>query len=91
MDFYDGMDSVNLTGKKAAVFGSCDSSYPLYGAAVDILIEKLRERGAEVDLHGLKVELTPDEEEGEAGRAFGKKFVAFLKKSIILLNIDFNR
>ena len=39
------MDSIDLTGKKAAVFGSCDSAYPKYGVAVDILIEKLKERG----------------------------------------------
>lgn len=79
LDFYDEMDSINLTGKKAAVFGSCDSAYPHYGAAVDILMEKLNERGAEVYPHGLKVELSPGEEEEEACRTFGKKFVSFLK------------
>lgn len=83
LDFYDEMESINLTGKKAAVFGSCDSAYPQYGAAVDILMEKLRERGAEVYPHGLKIELTPEKEEEEACRTFGKKFVTFLRTSIV--------
>jgi flavodoxin I len=83
LDFYEDMDNVNLAGKKAAVFGSCDSAYPQYGAAVNILMEKLRDRGAEVYPHGLKVELSPDKEEEKACRTFGKKFVAFLKTPII--------
>lgn len=74
LDFYDKLDSVDLTGKKAAVFGSCDSSYEKYGAAVDILIEKLQERGAEVVLEGLKVELTPTNEEKQLCIAFGRNF-----------------
>ncbi|EMT45969.1 MULTISPECIES: flavodoxin [Anoxybacillus] len=74
LDFYDELDDVNLTGKKAAVFGSCDSSYEKYGAAVDILIEKLQERGAEVVLEGLKVELTPTNEEKQLCIAFGRNF-----------------
>ncbi len=74
LDFYDELDDVDLTGKKAAVFGSCDSSYEKYGAAVDILIEKLQERGAEVVLEGLKVELTPTKEEKQLCIAFGRNF-----------------
>ncbi|WP_257351023.1 flavodoxin [Pseudalkalibacillus decolorationis] len=83
LNFYDEMESINLTGKKAAVFGSCDSAYPQYGAAVDIIMERLRERGAEVYPHGLKVELTPEKEEEEACRTFGKKFVTFLRTLIV--------
>ncbi|KFZ42161.1 flavodoxin [Anoxybacillus flavithermus] len=74
LDFYDELDDVDLTGKKAAVFGSCDSSYEKYGAAVDILTEKLQERGAEVVLQGLKIELTPTNEEKQLCMAFGKEF-----------------
>jgi flavodoxin I len=44
LDFYDEMDRIQLIGKKAAVFGSCDSAYPKFGAAVDIVIKKLNER-----------------------------------------------
>ncbi|ACK97853.1 flavodoxin [Bacillus thuringiensis] len=78
LDFYDAMDSIDLTGKKAAVFGSCDSAYPKYGVAVDILIEKLQERGAAVVLEGLKVELTPEDEDVEKCLQFGAKFVKHL-------------
>ncbi|RST59822.1 flavodoxin [Siminovitchia terrae] len=82
LDFYEEMDNVHLTGKKAAVFGSCNSAFPQYGAAVDILIEKLEVRGAQVYSEGLKVELTPDQEDIEVCRELGKNFVAFLNKYI---------
>ncbi|WP_461200876.1 flavodoxin [Anoxybacillus sp. TBDG-1] len=74
LDFYDELDDVDLTGKKAAVFGSCDSSYEKYGAAVDILIEKLQQRGAEVILDGLKIELTPTTEDKQLCITFGRDF-----------------
>ncbi len=79
LDFFEEMDDVDLTGKKAAVFGSCDSSYAQYGAAVDILIDKLRERGCEVILDGLKVELTPKSDEKEQCRQFGSSFIGKLR------------
>ncbi|GIN93014.1 flavodoxin [Siminovitchia terrae] len=82
LDFYEEVDNVHLTGKKAAVFGSCNSAFPQYGAAVDILIEKLEVRGAQVYSEGLKVELTPDQEDIEVCRELGKNFVAFLNKYI---------
>lgn len=78
LDFYDDMDELDLAGKKAAVFGSCDSGYTHYGAAVDILIEKLKELGAEVVLDGLKIELTPSSDEKSACVQFGKQFVSKL-------------
>ncbi|MFH5185883.1 flavodoxin [Paenibacillus sp. TAB 01] len=75
LDFYDEMDGLDLTGKKAAVFGSCDSSYSSYGAAVDTIIEKLKELGAEVVLEGLKVELNPSNDEKQECFNFGKQLV----------------
>ncbi|ALS20638.1 MULTISPECIES: flavodoxin [Paenibacillus] len=74
LDFYEEMDEYSLSGKKAAVFGSCDSSYAQVGAAVDILVEKLRERGAEVVLDGLKIELSPSADEKEQCKEFGRRF-----------------
>ena len=59
------MDSIDLTGKKRQYSDHVDSAYPKYGVAVDILIEKLQERGAAVVLEGLKVELTPEDEDVE--------------------------
>jgi flavodoxin I len=73
LDFYDNMDDLDLYGKKAAVFGSCDSSYPAYGAAVDTLNDKLKALGAEVVLEGLKIELTPSTDEKEVCKNFGEQ------------------
>lgn len=81
LDFYDEMENLDLSGKKAAVFGSCDSSYPNYGAAVDILIEKLQQLGCEVILDGLKIELTPQPDEKEQCKQFGTTFVKKLHSS----------
>lgn len=75
LDFYDEMNDLSLTGRKAAVFGSCDSSYSAYGAAVDTLIEKLQQCGADVVLEGLKVELEPVGEDIELCKKFGKDFL----------------
>lgn len=69
------MDKLALEGRKAAVFGSCDSAYSQFGVAVDMLVEKLQERGAAVVLDGLKVELTPTKSDKEACLEFGKQFV----------------
>ncbi len=79
-DFYDELDVLNLTGIRAATFGSCDSMYPKYGAAVDILSDKLTELGAEIILDGLKVELTPEDDDVENCKAFGKSFAELLHK-----------
>lgn len=78
MDFYDGMDSISLVGKKVAAFGSCDSAYEHVGAAVDIFLQKARECGAETPLEGLKIELAPTPKEVEVCKAFGVSFVELL-------------
>lgn len=78
LDFYEEMDDIQLDGKKAAVFGSCDSSYSEYGAAVDTLVTKLKELGAEVTLDGLKIELSPSKDDKALCRQFGKQFVQSL-------------
>lgn len=75
LDFYDDMEGLDLSGAKAAVFGSCDSCYAQVGKAVDILIERLRALGSEIVQDGLKVELTPSDADKELCRAFGRNFV----------------
>ena len=90
LDFYDEMESINLTGKKAAVFGSCDSAYPHFGAAVDILMEKLRERGAEVYPQGLKVDNTPDHRRGRSLPNFWKGIYIILKSTSSLNEREYN-
>ncbi|MCM3569174.1 flavodoxin [Neobacillus mesonae] len=75
LDFYEEMDSLKLTDKPAAVFGSCDSFYENRGGAVDILIEKLTMLGAQVVFNGLKIDLSPTDEEKEECIQYGKSFV----------------
>ena len=75
IDFYEEMDSLNLQGKIATAFGSCDSSYEHFGGAVDILLEKLKMLGADVVLEGLKIEQTPTGTDKEKCIRFGKLFV----------------
>ena len=75
LDFYGEMNTLNLTGKKAAVFGSCDSSYEHRGRAVDLLIEKLKELGADVVLDGLKIDLAPSNAEKNQCIQYGELFI----------------
>jgi flavodoxin I len=78
--FYEELDELNLQGKKAAAFGSCDSNYDSYGAAVDLLEEKLRDRGAEIVVDKLKVELLPTDEDTQSCREYGRAFAGMLSK-----------
>lgn len=75
LDFYEDMDELDLGGKKAAVFGSGDTAYDQFAAAVDLLAEKLKERGAEIVQESLKIELNPSAEDKDACRNFGTQFV----------------
>ncbi|MEH7110332.1 flavodoxin [Bacillus sp. JJ1764] len=75
LDFYEEMDPLHLSGKKTAVFGSCSSSYEHRGRAVDLLIEKLTEIGADIILKGLKIDLAPSSEEKKLCIQYGRSFV----------------
>jgi len=74
LDFYEEMDEVSLGGRPAAVFGSGDSSYPVFGGAVDLLQAKLVERGASVALEALKIELSPSAQEQQECIEYGRQF-----------------
>lgn len=78
LDFYAEMDDIDLSGKKVVAFGSCDSAYEHVGAAVDILLAKASERGAETPMEGLKIELSPTAKEVETCKAFGASFAELL-------------
>ncbi|MBY0203445.1 flavodoxin [Paenibacillus polysaccharolyticus] len=75
LDFYEELDELDLHGKRAAVFGSGDTSYEQFCGAVDLTAEKLKERGAEVSPEMLKIEYSPLEQEKESCRDFGRRFV----------------
>jgi len=54
-DFYDNLEQVDLSTKKAAVFGPGDTAYgEMFCQAVDILEEKLEQRGAKLVQSGFK-------------------------------------
>ena len=74
LDFYEEMDDVSLEGRRCAVFGSADSSYPVYGAAVDILAAKLAERGAATIMKELKIDLSPSRQEKDECVEYGRRF-----------------
>ncbi|RSL32457.1 flavodoxin [Salibacterium salarium] len=74
-DFHDDLDDVDLTGKDAAVFGSCDSSYAEYGKAIDIMSEKLKAQGAAIVLDNLKIELDPQDEDVTRCETFAQDFI----------------
>ncbi|GAA3409886.1 flavodoxin [Paenibacillus hodogayensis] len=76
LDFYDELDDLDLSGKYSAVFGSADSSYPEFGKAVDLLVEKLEEMDTVRIAPPLKVELGPTSEEKEACRELGRQVAA---------------
>lgn len=75
LDFYEEMKQLDLSGKKAAVFGSFDWLYEDGGIAVDMIRDTLKQQGAEIVQDDLKVELEPTEEERTKCRSFGKQFV----------------
>ncbi|WP_174615110.1 flavodoxin domain-containing protein [Virgibacillus ihumii] len=71
-DFYDELDNVNLSGKLIGVFGSCDSFYPVYGAALETIANKVSERGAALYGDKLKIELEPDNKDIETCKQFAE-------------------
>jgi flavodoxin I len=54
-DFFEALNKMDLTGKKAAAFGTGESSWSHFCAAVDTLQERLTKCGAEV-AEGFKVD-----------------------------------
>lgn len=77
--FYHALDGVDLSGKLALAFGSCDAAYAPYGAAVDLLDGKLRSRRALV-AEPLKIPVWPGPDAKEqcvrAGRELGRQRAA---------------
>jgi flavodoxin I len=56
IDFEENMKSVDLFGKKAAVFGPGDSAYPQFCKAVDILQDALASCKAQIVVEPLKID-----------------------------------
>ncbi|MEN6350728.1 MAG: flavodoxin [Syntrophomonas sp.] len=73
LDFYDEMDSVDLKGKKAAIFGTGDSSWDEFCKAVDILEEKVKGMHADLIAPGFKWDGELSEQAAADIREWGKK------------------
>lgn len=56
IEFAQDMKALDLKNSKAAVFGTGDSSYPLFCEAVDVLENVLEQCGSEIVLSGFKVD-----------------------------------
>ncbi|WP_286058604.1 flavodoxin [Bacillus mojavensis] len=74
LDLAEEMDALDFTGKTCAVFGSGDTAYEFFCGAVDTLEEKIKDRGGEIVLPSVKVEMNPEGEEEEALKEFGRQF-----------------
>ncbi|MDR4227474.1 flavodoxin [Bacillus mojavensis] len=74
LDLAEEMDALDFTGKTCAVFGSGDTGYEFFCGAVDTLEEKIKDRGGEIVLPSVKVEMNPEGEEEEALKEFGRQF-----------------
>ena len=53
-EFYDGMETVDLSGKKVAVFGTGDSMWDEFCQAVDTIEERALEMKAQIVVPGFK-------------------------------------
>ncbi|MCL1630359.1 flavodoxin [Sporolactobacillus sp. CPB3-1] len=73
-DLLDELNGHDLTGKAAMCFGSGDSSYGLFAAAVDTIQESFVRYGAEIIEDAFKVELSMTEEESNQAMHIGESF-----------------
>ncbi|MEN1967390.1 flavodoxin domain-containing protein [Lentibacillus sp. N15] len=79
-DFYEDLDDVDLTGKLVGVFGSCDSFYDSYGAALETIAARVPEIGGSMYEEKLKVELEPNDKDIEDCKHFAAGFLEQLAK-----------
>src|SRR5688500_18738209 len=66
LGFYERLNELDLTGRKAAAFGPGDTAWPDFCEAVHYLDTRLRERGAEIVAEPLLIDGVVEEHEKEA-------------------------
>lgn len=74
-DIYDAIEQVDLTGIPFGLFGSCDSMYTFYGGAIDSFETLVKERGGNVVVPTLKIELFPEIEDIKTCETFAADFI----------------
>ncbi len=79
-DFYDELELLDLTGIPIALFGSCDSMYPIYGGAIDTFATLVEKCGANLPVPSLKIELFPETEDIEKCENFAAEFIEYRRK-----------
>lgn len=72
--FCDTLRTVDLTGKVVGVFGSGDTAYDEFCAAVDLMKAEFKQQNARVIQHSVKVDLSPDEEDLQSIKKLAKEF-----------------
>ncbi|QHW32005.1 flavodoxin [Paenibacillus rhizovicinus] len=80
LDLYDEMCEMDLSGKRAAVFGCGDRAYRYFAVAGDTLHECLESRGAVVLDRTVKADGCPGSAELEACKQLGAAFAAFIQQ-----------
>lgn len=78
--FHEMMEGLDLTGKKAIPFGSCDPLYEHFGRAVDMIHERLHELGADVISPPVKIIRSPNEEDKKYCHELGMKLAHAVMK-----------
>jgi len=73
LDFERGMDDLDLTGIKAAIFGSGNSRYQYYAEAVDILEAKVKIQGARLLIPSFRQDMMSEAPDGEEVRSWAAR------------------
>ncbi len=73
--FERGMDDLDLTGVKAAIFGSGNSRYVYYGEAVDILEAKVKIQGARLIHPSFRQDMMTEAPDGDEVRTWARELV----------------
>ncbi|MGE4505919.1 MAG: flavodoxin [Desulfovibrionaceae bacterium] len=60
---YEDLEQADLKGRKVAVFGCGDSSYPHFCGAVDAIEQKVSAMGADLVAESLKIDGDPERDE----------------------------
>jgi len=81
-DFYEELEDVDIRGMPFGVFGSADSFYDMYGGAVDLMGDRIKNLGGHLLPRQLKVDREPDRQDIEQCQKFAEMMCHHLNKGI---------
>ena len=76
------MDDLDLTGIKAAIFGSGNCRYAYYAEAVDILEAKVKIQGARLVYPSFRQDMMSESPDGEEVRAWAGELADAIAKDM---------